>query len=157
MRLSHRDSSWRYSIIGNWLKFQIAKSNDEVNFLKNIKTYSRVQNIRQTIADVVGVVERTVKGSSFILNAKGFQFDIEKETMYVMDHLSLDYADKFCLLNQSFNLKYLVWHTMINTKMISTDIMNVYKSLPYCELIIETLYCWEIFKTLGVAFSFKNV
>ena len=157
MRLSHRDSSWRYSIIGNWLKFQIAKSNDEVNFLKNIKTYSRVQNIRQTIADVVGVAERTVKGSSFILNAKGFQFDIEKETMYVMDHLSLDYADKFCLLNQSFNLKYLVWHTMINTKMISTDIMNVYKSLPYCELIIETLYCWEIFKTLGVAFSFKNV
>lgn len=136
VRLAHRDSSWRYSIIGNWLKFQIAKSEDEINFLKDIKTNSRIQNIRQTIADVIGLAEKVVKGCSFLLNAKRFQFDIERETVYVMDHLSLDYADKFCLLNQSFNLKYLVWHTIINTKLTCADVLSMYKSLPYCNNLL---------------------
>ena len=31
---------------------------------------------------------------SFMLDSSDFQFLIEKEKFYVMDHLSLDYADK---------------------------------------------------------------
>jgi hypothetical protein len=41
-KLTYRDSNWRYSIVGNWLKFQMSKTNDEIKFLKSIKKFSKI-------------------------------------------------------------------------------------------------------------------
>ena len=45
-KLTYRDSNWRYSIVGNWLKFQMSKTNDEIKFLKSIKKFSKISNVR---------------------------------------------------------------------------------------------------------------
>lgn len=45
-KLAYRDSNWRYSIVGNWLKFQMNKTNDEIKFLKSIKKFSKISNVR---------------------------------------------------------------------------------------------------------------
>lgn len=135
--MAHRDSCLRYSTIGNWLKFQSSKSKNEIKFLKNIKVYSKVTNIRQTIVDALGLSER-LQSESFLLNARPVQFEIEEKTsFYAIDYLSLDYADRQCLLNQSFNLKYLVWHAMISSQFKNTkNICDTYKCLPYCKTIL---------------------
>lgn len=44
-KLAHRDSNWRYSNTGNWLKFQMNKTNDEIKFLKSIKKFSKISNV----------------------------------------------------------------------------------------------------------------
>lgn len=132
IKLAHRDSNWRYSIIGNWLKFQTSKSGDEIKFFKDIKVYSRVSNIRQTIIESIGLTNRMNGVNSFILSAKKFNFEIEKENFYVMDHLSLDYADRHCLFNQSFNLNYLVWHTLVTMQFKKImNPMELFNYLPY--------------------------
>lgn len=42
LKLLHRDSTWRYSVIANWLKFIIKKyfSNDQIEFIKQLKLFS---------------------------------------------------------------------------------------------------------------------
>lgn len=135
IKLAYRDSNWRYSSIGNWLKYQSYKSNDEIKFLKKIKSFSKIQNIRELIIQYIGLNDQLVS-NSFILNSKKFEFIIEREGSYFIDHISLEHADKYCLLNQSLNLKYQVWHAIVNTQFKQMkNINDIYKTLPYCKSI----------------------
>ena len=136
IKLAHQDSCLRFSVIGNWLKLQAAKSSNEIQFLKSIKAYSKVSNIRQTIVESIGLGEMIQYNQrSFLLNAKRFQLEIEEfESFYVMDYLCLEYADRNALLNQSVNLKYLVWHTLVNSQLKKcASFAELHKCLPYCK------------------------
>lgn len=44
-KLAYRDAIWRYSISGNWLRFQMNKTQDEIKFLKSIKKFSKISNV----------------------------------------------------------------------------------------------------------------
>ncbi len=140
LQLAHQDSSLRFSTIGNWLKLHATKSTNEIKFLKSIKVYSRIANLRQTIAESIGIAERLQTDDvlkSFLLDAKRFQFEIEEtESFYVIDSVCLEYADKQALLSQSSNLNYLVWHTMVRSqieraKIGSRNATELYKCMPY--------------------------
>ncbi len=142
LQLVHQDSSVRFSIVGNWLKLQATKSTNEIKFLKGIKVYSRISNLCQTIAETIGFERFHREGKkSFLLDCKRFRLDIEdSESFYVIDSLCLEYADKQALLNQSSNLNYLVWHTMIRSqiekaKICNKNLIQIHKCLPYRKLI----------------------
>lgn len=45
-KLAYRDANWRYSNSGYWLKFQMNKTNDEIKFLKSIKKFSKISNVK---------------------------------------------------------------------------------------------------------------
>jgi hypothetical protein len=47
VRLIQRDCCWRYSIVGNWLKFITGKyfANDQIEFLKQIKQFSLATDV----------------------------------------------------------------------------------------------------------------
>ena len=105
------------------------KTNDEIKFLKSIKKFSKISNvnislfffiifkienielflfqIRQTIADSIGLSRERLSAKSFMFDSSNFQFQIDKEKFYVMDHLSLDYADK-CMFTFLFSFFFLL-------------------------------------------------
>ena len=133
LKLTYRDSNWRYSCIGNWLKYQSYKSNDAIKFLKDIKSFSKIQNIQELIIQYIGLDNQIVEDNSFILNSKKFELNIEKDCSYFIDHISLEHADKFSLLNQSSNLKYQVWYSIVNMQFKQMkNIRDIYQILPYC-------------------------
>ena len=45
VKLVHRDSNWRFSIIGNWLKYQLDNSEDEIKLLRQIKSFAKSSNV----------------------------------------------------------------------------------------------------------------
>lgn len=48
LKLFHRDSCWRYSIIGNWLKFVLNKyfSNNQIEFLEQLKMFAQKTKVK---------------------------------------------------------------------------------------------------------------
>jgi hypothetical protein len=67
LKCIHRDSNWRYSNVGNWLKFQMNKTNDEIKFLKSIKKFSKISNVIlfifnfQNILNIISIIFRLDK------------------------------------------------------------------------------------------------
>ncbi|CAF0719668.1 unnamed protein product [Brachionus calyciflorus] len=115
LKLLHRDSCWRYSVIGNWIKFTISKnfSNDFSQFFNSIKSFSKNDQAKNYIVNVLDVSNEL---DSLFFNKYDQFFDLNDSLSDPYDASALDYADKHCLENQSFNLKYLLWHGIMNTK-----------------------------------------
>ena len=49
---------------------------------------------------------------------------------------TLDHADKYCLTNQALNLRFLVWHALVNTNYCASDSNDSNEVLPYCEIFV---------------------
>ncbi len=141
--LVHNDSAWRYSIIGNWLKFML-NGPDDIEYFKRLHLTDSNEIHAYFVLKFKDVIEKKSlnKENSFLVsvNETLFLHLSEKEklqTFNVNDSnfiAALEHADKYALSNQSGNLKFLVWHTLVNTNFYPSDTIELAEILPYCKL-----------------------
>lgn len=144
----HNDSAWRYSTIGNWLKF-MTNSQDDTNYFKRLHLTDANEIREYFLSNFKKSFENKIfsKENSFLVSVNETLLlhlnENEKiQALNVNDSnfkFTLEHADKYTLFNQSKNLRFLVWHTLANTNFYPSDSVDLKEILPYCKCIMYLL------------------
>ena len=145
----HNDSAMRFSVIGNWLKFLLSNGEhaDYFKVIKLVDSNGILQYLSETFPRAFHQQALT-KENSFLtsVNETLFFHLSEEEKLQALNVTdvafgsALDIADKYALANQANNLKFLVWHTLINTNFRPLESTGLKEILPYCKF-----FCYSTF------------
>ena len=142
----HKDSAWRYSIIGNWLKFMLHNIDDTEYFKRlHLTDSNEIRHYFLTRFKKNFENKTLNKDNSFLVsvNETLLLHLSEKEKIQALNvndsnfNLALEHANKYTLANQSNNLKFLVWYTLVNTNFCPSDTVDVKEILPYCKFSLK--------------------
>jgi hypothetical protein len=106
LKLAHRSSAWRYSMLGNWLRHAAycwSGGMDQLKLIGELRSLGGDDGdgdgdsrCKKRILEAFGNVYASLAAAdrSYLMSSTRVNFSIDPGKLYVLDELTLDYADK---------------------------------------------------------------